>query len=312
MLGTLLFPLLLAATDCPSVQWNVQQDVTTTDWVQHIQAIDWNQDGTPDITGVVGQGADTTLMWWRGLGDGTFGAPAAIMKDASLWGFAVADFNGDGREDFLIGSETQYIPGNATGRGKAVHIPALVGLDPSAMHAGNFDGDPAIELVVSSVNASAIVLLDNTAGNLTELTRIPVDSWPIGIRSADFDGDGRFDLAVAMQQAHAVDVYFKNANGVYAAPVSLPTGAETRELLSGDVDGDGRPDLVATALNDGTVHIFRANANRTFATSTLTNDRPGESTTNSALALADISGDGKLDLIAGSHSGWTTTWTGTG
>ena len=127
---------------------------------------------------------------------------------------AVGDFNGDtagrprGRE---LQREQRDDPaaqpaGGALHRRVAEHPGRL---RPLGIVAANFDGDGGADLAVAETNADTVtVLLRNAAntGFTQEGAPIAVADGPLGITAADFDGDGRRDLAVASNNAGAVTV----------------------------------------------------------------------------------------------------------
>lgn len=89
-------------------------------------------------------------------------------------------------------------------------------------------------------------------------------------------------------------------NSSYAADIDIKTtGAEPRDLISGDMDGDGKPDLVMISLTESPyrVTVYRNtstagkvsfDAPKTFFINTVATD----------ITVADMNGDGKLDIVA--------------
>src|SRR5690349_21362992 len=70
---------------------------------------------------------------------------------------------------------------------------------------------------------------------------------PKGIATADFNGDGRPDLAVANTDG-TVTVYYGVGQGKFGPPLHLQTGVqELRGILADDMNGDGRPDVTVAA-----------------------------------------------------------------
>ena len=77
-----------------------------------------------------------------------------------------------------------------------------------------------------------------------------------GLVVADFNGDGRSDLAVAAAYISGppphsgfVEIYLQSAVGVFDAPVRYPIGPDPWGMSAGDANGDGRLDLVIATPN---------------------------------------------------------------
>ncbi len=73
-----------------------------------------------------------------------------------------------------------------------------------------------------------------------------VGSYPIGIASADFNGDTYPDLATANNAASTVSVLLGNGDGSFATRVNYSTGASLNPyfVTVGDMDGDSQIDII--------------------------------------------------------------------
>ena len=237
---------------------------------------DVNGDGVADvfITGTVGQAGELFL----GRKDGSF-APAAdqpwaAAADADDVGAAFADLNGDGHPDlFISAGGVQYDRGHALlndrvylndGHGKFSLAPEGTvpadGESTGAVATGDFDGDGKADVFVGG--------------------RVVPGHYPDTPRSFLYRNDG----------GKLVDVTDDVAPGLRG--IGLVTAA-----VWADVDGDRKPDLLV-ATEWGAVSYFR-NTGRKLENQTAKAGLAGVTGWWTALAVADVNGDGRLDFIAG-------------
>src|ERR1035437_2029569 len=145
-------------------------------------------------------------------------------------------------------------------------------------------------------------------------TGYAVGAQPTGIIVADFNGDGKKDVAVIYAGPPSggtpggVSLLLGNGDGTLKPAVNYPTGRYPSVATAYDFNGDGRPDL-AVANYDGTIKILLSNADGTL--------RSGDTyATNSnsvdSIAVADVNGDGKVDLLVFEGSAGIAVWTGKG
>ena len=135
---------------------------------------------------------------------------------------------------------------------------------------------------------------------------------------ADFDGDGKPDLAATDDYADSISVYRNISPGGaltgnhFEPRIALPASTANYSpymLIAGDVDGDGRLDLVASDVDGNTVSVFRNQGN------------PGSLSSNSfapfvtfavgasprAVALTDLDGDGRPEIITANYHSSTVS-----
>jgi hypothetical protein len=123
-----------------------------------------------------------------------------------------------------------------------------------------------------------------------------VGKYPRAIAEADFNGDGKPDLAVANVGDGSVSVLLADGLGGFSAAKNFSVGLNPVWLVAADFNGDGKPDLVAVATAVGNnVSVLLGDGLGGF--SAATNFATGQ--VPSVVATGDFNGDGKPDLVAG-------------
>ena len=124
----------------------------------------------------------------------------------------------------------------------------------------------------------------------------PQTTTPIALVAADFNNDGKLDLAMlsySLGETGCVCIILGNGDGTFQPaktnPIPLNPGG-SGYLAVGDFNGDGNVDIAA--VNEETVEIFLGNGDGTFQTPTSLS--AGSDTMS--LVVGDFNGDGYLDL----------------
>ncbi|HEY7508854.1 MAG TPA: VCBS repeat-containing protein [Vicinamibacteria bacterium] len=126
---------------------------------------------------------------------------------------------------------------------------------------------------------------------------IAVGRGPVDVIARDLDGDGRTDLAVAAREG--VVLLRGDGRGAFtAAGAPLAAAGPPHLLASGDLDRDGRPDLVATSHDTHEITAWRSVGGGRFEAMPWSPAAalPSGRAHNHGLAVADLDGDGWLDV----------------
>src|SRR5258708_29411823 len=138
---------------------------------------------------------------------------------------------------------------------------------------------------------------------------------PVSVAVADVNGDGKPDLVIANQCSGSdmcigggsVSVLLGNGNGTFQAPLTYASGGSfLYSVAVADVNRDGKPDLVLANVcanigggfcsSEGAVGVLLGNGDGTFQAA-VTYSSGGFANFNSDVVIADVNGDGKLDLV---------------
>jgi hypothetical protein len=168
---------------------------------------------------------------------------------------------------------------------------------PSAIAAGDFNGDGKIDLAVASSTTNTVsIYLGAGNGTFTLSSQPGVGMGPDAVTVGDFNNDGKPDLAVGNLIDNTVTVLLGKGDGTFVlSPATVVVSPAA--LSAGDFNRDGKLDLAVADVNDATVSILIGKGDGTF---TLYDTPPSVGLTPKAAAIGDINADGKLDLVEAS------------
>jgi hypothetical protein len=259
-----------------------------------VTSTDFNGDGDYDLATAGGYYISILLN----NGNGTFAEPINYQTGENFRYITSADFDGDNDYDLALASwdYTGYISillNNGDGT-FAEPINYTAGYRASSIISVDFDGDGDYDLAAASTGSyeydgSLAILLNNGDGSFSEPIFYMTGEEVSSAISADFDGDGDYDLATAV--GFTFFTLLNDGNGNFAESANLEVGFRPETVFSADFDDDGDYDLAAGDYNH--LSILLNDGSGTFDEPTNYSGQFG----NPSIS-ADIDGDGDFDAVA--------------
>jgi FG-GAP-like repeat len=254
---------------------------------QAVAIADVDGDGRPDI--VVGSGKGHSVAVLYGQQGGGFSLGQSIAVDGSVSFLLVEDFNNDSFLDIAAGSNVAHkvsilLQQAGTPRTFRPVSSFDTGDSPTAMAAGDFNNDGAMDLAVTSKGNSTleVFLNDGTGGfpNVPSATA-NTDPGPIAVAAGDFNHDSNLDVVVATQGNERLTFYLGDGTGAmteFPDACGLPgvalgpclTIGSPVAVVKADVDGDHRDDLVTANANPASISVLLSSRPAATPTSTVT------------------------------------------
>jgi hypothetical protein len=248
---------------------------------------------------------------------------------------SVADFDGDGREDLVVAEFGWHKTGSirlltrreADDDGPALVFESIVLDDRSgAIHVPvadlNTDGRPDFVALFAQEHEIVVAFLNDGAGGFERETVYDARDPSVGssgIELVDLDRDGDLDVlytngdtfdSTIVKPYHGVR-WLENTGEFPFRPHELTSLPGVHRALAGDLDGDGDLDIAACALLPANL-LTDLDPERCDALIWLEQTTPGQferhvlergAPRHAAMTLADLDGDGDLDLVSGVFGG---------
>ena len=287
---------------------------------------DVNADGHADL--LVVNLFSNTVGVLLGNGDGTF-QPVTLYRSGGVnpWSIKVADLNGDSKTDLVVANSCNAAAcsGGAVavllgiGDGTFQTAAVYTGLNADGVSIADLNGDGQLDLVIASGFFTVGLLYGKGDGTFS--SAVSYDAGGLGshaVAIADLNRDGRPDIVVSNCGPNVpgggcggtsgngvIGVLLGSVDGTFRPVLTFDSGGKADTALAvADVDGDGTPDVMVAHSCDasgdcsaGTVSILQGRGNGSLAPAVTQSAGAPAASGASSLDLADLDGDGNLDLV---------------
>jgi hypothetical protein len=175
------------------------------------------------------------------------------------------------------------------------------GSSPSGIGSGDFDGDGIFDLAIANRDDNTVSILLGLGTGVFKAQAIfstGASSESGAISVADFNGDGKQDLAVMKRGNNTITILLGTGSGTFSPQIDYATGSRPSGLTIGDFNADGKLDLAVTNNGAGNVSVLTGTGKGTFQTGITY----ATGVTPSGIATGDFNGDGRQDLAISNNS----------
>ncbi len=266
---------------------------------------DYNLDGFPDLLLAGNSTSGAIAKLYKNTGTSFTEDTSIALPGVAYSSVAWADYNGDGKPDFLLSGDTGTQPiaklykntGTSFTEDTSIALPGVIA---GSTAWADYNGDSLRDFLLSGGSTSGAIatLYLNTGTSFTADTSIALPGVGAGsVAWADYNGDGKPDFLLTGSTASGgiAKLYLNNGTSFTEdTSIALP-GVDNSSVAWADYNGDGKPDFLLTGNTaSGYISKLYKNTGTSFTEDTSIS-LPGVS--SGSVAWADYNGDGFPDFL---------------
>lgn len=271
-------------------------------------------DGDTNLDLIVANNINTgtvSLLLGNGSGGFILANNGTFLVGRNPYAVATGDFNKDNKPDIVVANSNDnnvnvFLGDGAGSFTSAVHSTFSVGALPLAVGIGDFDKDGNLDFVVANGSSDNVsVMLGNGSGDFSPASNSPfaLNGSPQSITIADFNKDGKLDLATADTFSNKLSVLLGDGLGGFSpatgSPITVANNPYT--VLAGDYNGDGKLDLAAVTNANSKVSVLLGDDTGAFSPAS---SGPFDVDSGPVGGIGgDFNSDGKPDLATANLNG---------
>jgi len=264
-------------------------------------AADVNGDGKPDF--ICANALDDTLSVLTNNGSGGFTLSCTLDVGGYPYSVTAVDVNNDGKMDLICanaGENSLSVLTNDGRGGFSLSSTLGVGNFPISITAADVNGNSNMDLICANeFDGTLSVMTNDGHGGFALSSILQVGTYPSSVIAADVNGDHKLDLICANAGGDTLSVLTNDGSGGFVLSSAPVVDYDPEYLVATDVNGDGKIDLISGNFNSISLSVLTNDGvgGFTLASTVSVLDQATRMGCPNGLTMADLRGNGTLDLI---------------